>query len=131
MATGNIRKYRRGYILALNFNIGELDRLDMRKLIKMYNLDADVNRSYEMRLVIHDRNWQATTEEAQLATTGDSIFFRVSFSGNYAFQYVAKFVYKHSGQFNIIGSEMIDEIPYIWVDSDTELVDGVTTLVSD
>lgn len=128
-AEGKIKKYRYGYRLSLDWLLGELEKNEYRKLIKMYNLDGDINRNYEMRLIIHSLNYAAAAEtEARTATTPDSIFWRVTFAGNFNFQYVSKLIYKHSGQFGLVGSERIEEIPYIWIDSDVS-EDDLGTLV--
>ena len=126
---GKIKKYRYGYRLSLDWTAGEIDKLEYRKLIKMYNLDGDINRNYEMRIVIHGQNNAAETEEARIATTPDSIFFRVTFAGNFNFQYVAKLIYKHSGQFGLIGSERIEEIHNLWIDGDIATSGGTTPII--
>jgi len=128
-AEGKIKTYRFGYRLSCSFLAGELEKNDFRRFIEIYNRSGDINRSYELRFYAHGYNEAATTAAAREATTPDSIYYRVTFPDDLDFDYVVKFAYKHKVAIGLVGSERLETVPYIWIDSDaTEDGSGVLVL---
>ena len=111
--SGQIKTERYGQRFACDMDITALDKELFQKLLAMYNMNNDINNGYEMRLWAYSYNYAGVD---LMATDPDTIFWRVSFSGDFPFTYAGgTLTYKHGTQLGLIGSERIEKIPENWM----------------